>query len=822
MSSDSVIAVTGLGVLSAIGRNIACFSAALAAGRRGMRPLGLVCARIRSPVLREHLAGTLEDPAWEAALAGDPRDAGEGEDPSVLVALPPVLEAWRDAALDRSSISSRRRALVMGTSGAGVLSRSLYEHADREERARRYRLLGRSDPATVTAALARALGIEGPILTVTTACTASTNAVVHARDLLLSDLVDVVIAGGVDVLSEEVIAGFHAMGAISRAPCAPFSLPVGLTLGEGAGFLALERAEHAAKRGARIRCFLAGTGLSQDGWHATAPEPNGGGVCRAIAQAIEDANMTPDDIEYVNAHGTGTEANDSAEWRGIDRALGPRAVRVPVSATKSYLGHALGAAGALELIATILSLEMQVVPPTLNFTGLRGAGPADVVGEPVPRRSNPRIALKTSSGFGGANAAVVVARSRLRSPPCGRTDRRDVTLPAARVAPLEDVVIVGTGALGAFGFRGYDELLRGSVPAWDRVPAGAARNWLGRVPALSLARMVRGVDLRGMPVLARHLLVVTHLALEDADVVVRGSLHERAGLFVGAQRIGWDVAAAFWGSIRERGYERVSAPAFAQLGLNAPAGMVSASLGLRGPQTVIAGGRGSTLAALALATTTLARRPDADLIVVGSAAELADAEVDNHAVEFPDEPAARAPFAVYGGRSGSAVLSEGAASVVVTTRKVAAALGSKPLARVAGIGASGPGGLSHALGQAMASARFVVEDVDAVYGCADGSIAAAAAEVTALRAILGSRSREVALVNPAPLVGTTKNLDGFSLCAAVEALRRGRPHRTAGCVAPGLRLDGGGALSRLVVVCDAPGCGAWAIALETDRAQRHG
>ena len=199
------------------------------------------------------------------------------------------------------------------------------------------------------------LDVAGPVITISTACSSSTSAIGIARDLLAMDAADAVITGGAAVLSPEVFAGFHALGVLSPGKCAPFSEPFGTTLGEGAGFLVLERSQSAFSRNAEPIATLAGYGLSADAHHETSPDPKGGGVYRAVRSALADASLQPSDVGYVNAHGSGTEANDPSEWRGIQRALGGEAT-VPVSSTKGAIGHTQGAAGALEVIVTILTM----------------------------------------------------------------------------------------------------------------------------------------------------------------------------------------------------------------------------------------------------------------------------------------------------------------------------------------------------------------------------------------------------------------------------------------------------------------------------------
>lgn len=794
--SHRAVALTGLGVIAPIGRNEAEVWQSLKAGRDGMRPAG---ARMLTAIFREQIAATLDDSVWReghAPTAGD--DPGD-HDPCVQIALAAAEQAWRDAGLQGGGAQPHRAAIVLGTSAGGLHSRSMYELAPADDHPRRHRLLQRSDPTEITRVIADALGIAGPRVTVSTACTSSTHAVVHGRDLLLAGLADVALVGGIEILVEELMAGFHAMGAMSPGKCAPFSLPPGLTLGEGAGFAVLERAQSAAARGARTRCLVLGSGLSADGWHPTAPDPSGNGVAQAMTAALGDAGISTQDVGYLNAHGTGTDANDAAEWRGIGRVFGARAAQLPVSSTKGHLGHALGAAGILELVATVLCMEHQVLPPTLHWAGKRGHGPGDPISDPSPRACGYRVFLKSSSGFGGANASVVVG------------------MPDSAVAgsfAADDTWIVGTGVVGAFGWEDYDGVLRRGEPTWKAMPPGSPRAWAGRVPDLPYGRLSPGTDTRSMPSLARHILVATRLALSDAGVSLRGELRRRAGLFVGARRPAWEATRAFYGSVLERGYDRASAPGFAQLVLNASLGLVSAALGMHAAQSVVAGRRGGALAALVLASHGLATRRDSDLIVVGAGSEATAEDLEDHGVELPLEPCARACFELYGSEPSTTVLGEGAAMVVVAAGRILDATGARPIARVAGTGASGPGRLGCALAEAIDRAGWSPSDVDAVYGSADGRDGTAAREIAAMEAVFGAK--HVPLLNPAPVIGTSSSLDAFALAAAVEALRRGS-------IQDRIRVRRGrmdaersecSPVQRVVVMADDDLVGAWVVAIE--------
>lgn len=624
------VVITGLGAVSALGHGLDEMWAALAAGRDGMAPI----ERFDTAAFSTHLGGM---------VATGERLAVDDADGTRRLVIRFAIEAGREA-LRRSGVhlsNPRRVALVLGTSMGSHLG-------------------GLHDGSTE---VARALGIEGAVVTISTACASSTNALGTGRDLLDDGSADVVIAGGSDVLCPEIFTGFHALGLLSAKKCAPFSESMGTTLGEGAGFVVLERASDAQARGAPVVACLSGYALSADGYHATSPEPSGAGVARALRSTLEDAALKSDDVGYVNAHGTGTAANDPAEWTAIASVLGARAEVVPVSSTKSYLAHAQGAAGVLELIATLLALEHGVVLPTLHLDKPRRRAPADPVRGSTPRPHVYEHALSTNSAFGGANAAVAVSRSV--------TKRRAVT--------PRDVFISGVGVLGPFGqtldalaawnpsrepsgekraserrdevggarvaptelARGHESAGRGENRESERgreagearadEPAHAsreARAGTGREPELrarlapfQLEALAPHADTRGLDQTCLSLAAAVALALADARLKVTGPARERTGLFVGTTNsspAAWDE---FRGSIRERGILKVSAPAFTRLVLNATTGFSTRVFGLRGPTTTLTTGRGSGLAALAFAASHLAMRTDADRLVVGAVDE---------------------------------------------------------------------------------------------------------------------------------------------------------------------------------------------------------
>jgi 3-oxoacyl-[acyl-carrier-protein] synthase II len=526
-----------MGAVSALGSSVPSLWSAIDGARCGIATIG----RFDTGELTVHTGALVDN-----ARAPSSRGAHElCRDFAVRAAREAIVSAGLDG-------SRARTALLLGTGLVG-------------------------DSASLDAlveAVAEALGIEGVRFAVSTACSSSTGALAIGCELLALGAADAVLAGGADVLTPEVFAGFHALGVLTTGACAPFSLPPGTTLGEGAGFVVLERAASARTRGVRARAGLAGYGLSADAWHETSPDPRGAGIERAIRSALADAGLPSEEVGYVNAHGSGTQANDFAEWLGISRALGPGRRTVPVSSTKGALGHAQGACGVLEAIVTIEGMSRGLLPPTLNFVGPRPNAPPDPVPGPWPRPASCRSALSVNSAFGGANAALVLSR-HVRSAPAAT--RRPVMLRGVGVQSSSDAVEIET--------------------------------------------LVPGAESRGLDPASKLLTASAALALRDGELKLAGERRNRCGLTVGQCRPSLTSLRAFSGSIGERGLARVSAFAFARIVLNAAAGFCSKLLGVRGPLTVLSAGPASGLAAVVLAAQWLATREDAGLMLASSVDE---------------------------------------------------------------------------------------------------------------------------------------------------------------------------------------------------------
>ncbi|HEY1719062.1 MAG TPA: beta-ketoacyl-[acyl-carrier-protein] synthase family protein [Verrucomicrobiae bacterium] len=257
--------------------------------------------------------------------------------------------------------------------------------------------------------LCNAFGFHGPITTISNACASGANAIGHAFEMLRSGRAETVLTGGYDALCQLTFAGFDSLQALSTTPCRPFDAQRdGLTLGEGAAVLTLETLGHARKRNAEILGEITGYGATTDTHHLTQPHPEGNAAFAATTAACEGAKISPEQVDYVNAHGTATPQNDATESAAINRWAGAHAKNLPVSSTKSGIGHLLGAAGAVEAVVCLMALREQFLPPQMLSGKIDPACRFQIVREPTDKKIE--IALSNSFGFGGANAALIFRR----------------------------------------------------------------------------------------------------------------------------------------------------------------------------------------------------------------------------------------------------------------------------------------------------------------------------------------------------------------------------------------------------------------------------
>lgn len=403
----NAVAITGLGLVTPAGIGVE---------RSWERVHAGLPAADTDPVLAGHpVRISCRVPGFDAEELLGGR-AARRFDPFVQFAVVAAREAVADAGLDPLDWDGARVGVVLGCADGGPGTVETQHDVLRGGGPDRVSalLLPMQLPNMLAGQLSIEFGATGPSLVVATACASGSTALGAAADLLRLGRCDVVLTGGSEAMvTPLVMAGFARMGAMSRRNDDPkgASRPFdagrdGFVAGEGAGLLVLERERDARARGARIRSLILGHGQSADAHHVTAPDPRGRGLEQAIRAALTDAAVGPDEVDHVNAHGTSTQANDLVEAQVLRRVLGPRPV---VTSTKGVTGHLFGAAGAVEAVFTALTLEQGLIPPTANLANPDPRIDLDLASVATP--SGPRVALSTSAGFGGQNAALVLAKA---------------------------------------------------------------------------------------------------------------------------------------------------------------------------------------------------------------------------------------------------------------------------------------------------------------------------------------------------------------------------------------------------------------------------
>jgi len=410
MSEKREVVVTGLGVFSSIGNTRTDFWNALVSGASGIKPIQAFDASGHKSQMASEV--TSFEPQDYLSRHQIRRMARVSQ-----LASCAAVEAVKDAGLNLENEDSLRIGCVIG-SAAG-------DHNDAEELYAKFKEKGPGfvNPLTVPRMIpnmpacnaAMVLGIHGPNLGVSTACATGASAVGTATSLLREGRADVVLAGGAEsTITPLVVDSYASMRVLSKrnhdpqGASRPFDADRdGFVIGEGAGVLVLETLEHARQRDAKPLAFLKGYGMTSDAFNVALPEPSGRWAAAAIEDALRDADLSHADIDYINAHGTSTKVNDATETVAIRRVFGHR--DVPVSSNKSMIGHTLGAAGALEAAATVLSVFHQVAPPTINYFTKDPDCDLDVV--PNESRSlKIHAAISNSFGFGGQNAVLIFTR----------------------------------------------------------------------------------------------------------------------------------------------------------------------------------------------------------------------------------------------------------------------------------------------------------------------------------------------------------------------------------------------------------------------------
>ncbi len=403
------VVITGLGLVTPLGIGVEETWTALSEGRSGIGEI----TQFDTTEFTTKIAGEVKGFVAEDYL---PIKDAKRTERFIAFAVAAARMATENARLTIDDKNCPRIGVITGCGLGGLAMLETTAHTVREKGPKRCspffipRLIGNMAPGMISIHL----GAKGPNISVATACAAGAHAIGDAYNTIVRGQADAMITGGVEsVVTPCCIAGFNAMKALStrneepQKASRPFDRDRdGFVVGEGAGILILEELNHALARGASILAEMVGYGQSGDGYHMTSPSPDGDGMIRCMRAALEDAGISGNDLDYINAHGTSTPLNDLYETRAIKAVLGDKAASVPISSTKSMTGHLLGGAGGIEGAFTVLAIQNGVIPPTINLDNPGEECTLDYVPN-AARKAKIRFALSNSFGFGGTNASLI-------------------------------------------------------------------------------------------------------------------------------------------------------------------------------------------------------------------------------------------------------------------------------------------------------------------------------------------------------------------------------------------------------------------------------
>jgi len=400
MKSKRVV-ITGIGAFCSIGKNAEEFLQSLKNGQSGIGPITLFDTS-KYPC---KIGAEIRDYRPEKFFGKKELKKISRADQFGLIASEEAVKAS-----GIHSYPSEEVGVCLGAGAGGMFEAETYHREVLIKGKSKPSLLWPFIPSHTTDRIAERFGFSGPKFTVTTACSSSATAIGYAADLIRSGKSKAVLCGGSEALSELTLGGFNSLKAMDPSPCKPFDRKrAGMSLGEGAGILILEDFDEAEKRGAEVLAELLGYGIGGEAYHITAPEPTGMNEARIMKEALEESGVASTEVDYINAHGTGTPLNDKVETLSIKNAFGERAYSIPISSIKSSVGHCLGAAGAMEAIASILSIVYQFIPPTLNHQ----EGDEDCDLDYVPGKAREKeinVVLSNSFAFGGNCTTLILGK----------------------------------------------------------------------------------------------------------------------------------------------------------------------------------------------------------------------------------------------------------------------------------------------------------------------------------------------------------------------------------------------------------------------------
>jgi 3-oxoacyl-[acyl-carrier-protein] synthase II len=705
--------ITGTGLVTALGQSVGECWPRLLRGDRGLLPLTLFDGSGQRATMVGGVTGAL------------PPEAGKRWSRTSAFAWHAAREAMTEAGLETKRV--RTGLVVAGTTGGmfETEARLARLHSEPDHIDSLMEMI--SQPLTATGdRLVEQLGPFARVRSLCSACSSGANALVVGALWLLSGEVDAVVAGGCDGLCRLTLSGFNALGATDPEPCRPFDVSrKGLNLGEGAGFVVLERASTATERGGAPIAELAGWALGAEAHHITNPEPTGVAAAAVITRCLERARLSPQHVDYVNAHGTATQLNDPMESAAIHRALGSDVERIPVSSSKGQLGHMLGAAGAVEAILSALTVRHQMLLPTMGLTEPDPECPlVHVLHE--GRSARVRATLSSSFGFGGLDTVLLITEPELGPP--------HATGPSGR-----RVVITGVATITPAGLDPGDTASRLVDGTEIRAPGH-------KLVDQNLGALLDAARARRLDRPARLAAVVAERALGQADEGATPVVRGEVGVILGTAFGSLDASAAFMHRLFEKGPRFASPAEFPNLVPSSPTGHVSIYLGLQRAALATADLATSGESAI-LQAVELVLGGEGEVIVAGAVEEASDL-VERILVSLD-------PTSTRAGRARS----EGAATLVIEAEEHALARGRSPLARV-----------EHALAWADVTARPVLAGPR---DPANARVVSTGARAEVIDLLAGSGWSGVVHTSVSPSAGEHEGIGATAVVAAASMVHRG-------------------------------------------------
>ncbi len=687
--------VTGLGMITSIGDNVQeCFDNAIK-GISGTKEITSVPTE-----------GCYAKKASEVHT--DLSDIGNGEylDRATKLCIHAAKEALKDAGIEEFEDSSRVSCII-GNCVAGVDAIENYYTKGKETKE-----ILQMPMACISSQVARYVNAGGVVTTIANACAAGTMSISYATDLIRDGRADVVICGGTDAFASVPYAGFLALHAMDPEQCSSFNHTTGINLGEGSGILIVESYEHAMKRKAHMYCEVLGSGVSTDAHHITAPREDGEGQMNAINWAIRNSGIDAKEIGYVNAHGTGTHKNDYAEFLSLKTIFGADNDKLSVSSTKPMVGHCLGAAGSIEAIFCIKSLNNSIIPPTLGFSDedmpqlKENAGDIDFVPN-VAKEKKLDYVMNNSFAFGGNNASIIFS---------------DKVGDVKVDKDLDNKVITGFGIVTPLGngFEKYVENFNNDV----KVEGSDVHSEISKEDFASI----------GIPMsIYRKWDVVSQLetfsgveALKNANITITDDNATKIGIVDGTSEGAMGMGCLFEETLAEKGNAAGSAFKFPNTVYNAAAGYLSIYTGIKGYNVTICNGPQSGLASIGYAMNILENKKEEMVLVSGSDENISITSQLYHQLGYVADGYVE-PYS----SSNGFVLSDGATSLILESEKHAKDRGVKTYGKISGYAtfnsavpyghvSGSEAALEKAILEAMKEAHLTIDDISAISGFANG------------------------------------------------------------------------------------------------------